>query len=128
MVKIRNGFVSNSSSSSFVVAVEKDAQEIVLTMKADLRKYADATATTVEELDRIIIDTHGWKMQDNLEDILGESPWLREVYEGAKTAIGEGKHVIFGEVGNDYDDSVANYIYESGIPESPGVKILSNSR
>lgn len=127
-MKVRSGFVSNSSSSSFVVAVEKDAQEIVLTMKADLRKYADATATTVEELDRIIIDEHGWKMVNNLQDILGESPWLRRVYDEAKVAIGEGKHVIFGTVGNDYDDSVANLIYEDGIPESPGIEILSNSR
>lgn len=48
-MKIRNGFVSNSSSSSFIVAVEKDAKPLHL--KINIEDECEVI-TTIEELEK----------------------------------------------------------------------------
>lgn len=127
-MKIRTGFVSNSSSSSFVVAVEGDVSEVVFTLKTDLEKYTrwrGGIAATKDELDKLILDEYEY---DNLDELLKEE-YCREVYNDALTAISNGKKVLFGLVGNDdYDDPVETLIYNNGIPESPGIDILRNTR
>ena len=51
-MKIRTGFVSNSSSSSFIVAAppQKDSTKVTITIEVDLAEYANTTIKTVEEL------------------------------------------------------------------------------
>ena len=49
-MKTRNGFVSNSSSTSFIVAIDKTLPKAKIVMEIDLSNYGDVIET-VEELD-----------------------------------------------------------------------------
>ena len=60
-MKIREGFVSNSSSTSFVVVVE-DNTEIELRIKVDLAKFGDVLTTEQEVIDYF---TEQFDLEDN---------------------------------------------------------------
>ena len=52
-MKIRLGFVSNSSSASFIVAVDKKAKKVMakIVVEVDLAEYVEKRIKTVEDLD-----------------------------------------------------------------------------
>ena len=64
-MKTRTGFISNSSSTSFIVGIE-DNTEVELRIKIDLANYGDVIATK-EELDEYFRDKY-WKYDDDEED------------------------------------------------------------
>lgn len=120
-MKIRAGFVSNSSSSSFIVASEGPAEVVV---KADLSKYADRTVRTIEELDAAILEDYGWK-QTIVEELLAQGDdWLKRMYLRAREAVEGGKTVLFGTVSSEGEDGLEQLLYNNGIPETPGVEII----
>ena len=49
-MKIRKGFVSNSSSSSFVVSGKREDMKCKITIEVDLSQYSDDIIETKEEL------------------------------------------------------------------------------
>jgi hypothetical protein len=56
-MKVRSGFVSNSSSSSFIVAVEDETRvKVKISFEADLEKYARRKLSTIEELNEYYDD------------------------------------------------------------------------
>ena len=124
-MKIRQGFVSNSSSSSFIVALEGESGIISLTVKVDLSKLANKVITTIDDLDEYIMDEYSWNNSD-LQATLNDSVWLQETYDAARKAVEEGQRVIWGTVSNDGYEPLENYLYCDGIPESPGMTIISN--
>jgi len=123
-MKIRCGFVSNSSSSSFVVAIG-DKSEVTLTIKADLSRFADVTISTIEELDEYIIDEWGWSKANTIDAIIADSQYAKRVYEGAREAIEGGKRVLFGRLSSD-GEALEQFLCYQGIPESPGIDIIQS--
>lgn len=87
-MKVRNGFVSNSSSSSFVIAVKKEVHEEVL---KQLTEYDKDIIEQMAEKDTIFgtdvytigaLDVHGdcysfgdLDMNEETKDGESESPW-----------------------------------------------------
>ncbi len=87
-MKVRNGFVSNSSSSSFVIAVKKDVHEKVL---KQLTEYEKDVIEQIAEKDTIFgidvytigdLDVHGdcylfgdLPINEEAKDGESESPW-----------------------------------------------------
>ena len=51
-MKKRQGFVSNSSSSSFIIATNGNSK-IKMEVDIDLEHYADTTLTTIKKLDEL---------------------------------------------------------------------------
>jgi hypothetical protein len=75
-MKIRHGFVSNSSSSSFVVSGKREDMKCKINIEIDLRQYADEIVTTKEELynneylsEMVMNELLTWK---ELEDIIDD--------------------------------------------------------
>lgn len=84
-MKLRTGFVSNSSSSSFVVAVKKNGKatgKIIIKREVDLKQYADETITTTEQLYEHYLEWHGEKEDWYPEDIKSYKKALKEIANG----------------------------------------------
>ncbi len=91
-MKTRTGFVSNSSSSSFVVALPKGEKntEIDISITVDLDDFASGYIKTEEELTEYFLDTYG-----------EEDPKWCDWRKKAKVAIESGYYIVCGSFAND---------------------------
>ena len=98
-MKIRNGFVSNSSSSSFVITKNKNNSKIEL--KIDISKYI-TVYNTIEELKQYYIDDFCYDEEDFVDD---------KSWEKCVEAIKNGKQVIMFHADNESDDILSGLYY-----------------
>jgi hypothetical protein len=92
-MKTRNGFVSNSSSSSFIVAVNKKLEGIVsLTLEVDLNKYVESAISNVDDLNKYFKKNYDEDYKEN------------EDYIDSKKAIENGKVIFAGSFSDDSDE------------------------
>lgn len=104
-MKKRFGFVSNSSSSSFIVAVNKGRTKIKLEVEVDLERYSHSTISTIEDLMSYFID-YGYDLDEIKED---------ERYQEAKKAIEEGKEILTGSFSSDEGDPIESLLCYNGL-------------
>ena len=100
-MKYRDGFVSNSSSSSFVVA-GKDDEDFIVTARLDVRKYGEEMKSVKD-----FVAYHGWDEDDldgNQEEIIK-----------VKNLLAEGKTVVVGSMS---DEGMGGNGLETGICEN----------
>ena len=102
-MKTRIGFISNSSSTSFIVGVE-DNTEIELHIKVDLARYGD------------VIDT-----KEGLDEYFKDKYWQ---YDECVAVLGLGKKLIIGDFSDDSGDDMSGFLCNHGIPESPGITVI----
>ena len=114
-MKTRKGFVSNSSSSSFIVAVD-DKTTVAMTVEVDLTKFGEVI-TTEEELDKKFEYDFG----DNWRE---EEEWYVETYNAALIAINKGKKIIMGAVSNEGLEPEEYFIYAEGFPKTDGMEVI----
>lgn len=109
---IRLGFVSNSSSSSFIISTNKTDESVKVEIDLvdfieTLGEYGESGLTkivkTKQELDEYYVDVYGWSECNTLEKIFNDEEWIRIEYEKSLKEIESGKVVIFGEI--DYSKS-----------------------
>lgn len=121
-MKVRNGFVSNSSSSSFIVAVDGDKTKVTLTIEVDLadRLFDSKVCRTEEDLRRYFLDELCY-LEDELGDEEEGPPKMRECLQ----ALRDGKTLILGSFASD-EAGISAYLCEEGLPESPGMDIIES--
>ena len=100
-MKTRHGFVSNSSSSSFVVAVKPGKDEVKVAFS--LSELADTEIKTVEELDH-------WRAEWDEED----NEYYKDIYESCLKALKAGKIILMGSFHSTGDDGISTMLYDRG--------------
>jgi hypothetical protein len=119
-MKVRAGFVSNSSSSSFVVASNKPP---ILTIRMELAY--DLELSTKEELIEYYRNERDEEIQTE-EDMLNSD--YADEYKEALEALADGKKIYIGRVSNeDYDDATGMYLYNKGhLPGNSDITIIQD--
>jgi hypothetical protein len=123
-MKTRFGFVSNSSSSSFVVAY-KEGKKIELTVQIDLSEYGKVIRT-IDELNERMKNDYSFDPNklEECEDV------DREVYLESKAAIEAGKVVVFGWFRDQSAGAVEYMLCHEGIEkfikDGDDVQVIDN--
>lgn len=122
-MKIRTGFVSNSSSSSFILEVDKDIKDMKVKMEigVDLKDLQDRLITSVDKLEEYFIDYYGSNFKENYRD----ESYIMKKYKKMKSILDRGKNIFIGEVSNE-DDGISAYIHKYGLPEfkRDGIRVI----
>jgi len=111
-MKIRKGFVSNSSSSSFIVAVDPMVNpkgRVTIQIDVDLNEMGRTLRNEQE-------------VKDYCKDrYYGDNEYEQKMLAAVKA----GKFVIIGEFSSDSGNSVEQMLCEEGLPEKiRGAKII----
>jgi hypothetical protein len=124
-MKRRDGFVSNSSSSSFLVASNKEANDIEMTVTLNVKmsEITDNTITDKKDLIQHYNDNWGFETE---KEILAEKD-IADEYKRCIKALEEGKmiHVVVIST----DGGAFEYALYDGdqtkLPESKHYKVIS---
>ena len=103
-MKVRLGFVSNSSSSSFVIASKTTPGTVKLTIPVDISDLVDETIKDEEEL----IDY----FKEHYDDDFMEDEKYKKMYDKFLIHIKQGFVLYTCQIANDDDNWVSRLLYE----------------
>lgn len=109
-MKIRVGFVSNSSSSSFIlpfktgenekVTVEFTIDDITEIINNSSDGNVDETITNEDEVKSYLLEKYGYKNQSFEEFVEEEGQYITDIYNSMMEHINQGKSIIVGYIDN----------------------------
>lgn len=131
-MKIRSDFVTNSSSSSYVIAYKGlDANhpsilnkmiEIVLFSDSGYETTRGEKVRTIDELDSYMVDTYGYSDLNTIDKLLAADSYAKKIHTECVKALNEGYTILFKDVG--YSDETLSALLHDIANENIGVKIL----
>lgn len=112
-MKIRHGFVSNSSSSSFIVATAKNCR---VGIEVDLSEIADVIIRSEKDLEDFLKEQ---------EDDNYRGPGLYgENLKKAREWLAVGMVIVLGRVSNEDDNPASQFFHENGFSQVKGALII----
>jgi hypothetical protein len=115
-MKTRQSFVSNSSSSSFILAVEPEVKEITAKIQIELDSICDSkkAITSIEQFEKYLLEESG---EESLEVMLKDRDWWKKIYDAGIKALESGKVLRTGYVTNEGSnpENLELFIYDKGL-------------
>jgi hypothetical protein len=119
-MKTRQGFVSNSSSSSFIISTNK-GEKPKITIEIDIENYSTEIRNK-EDLDKYFIGEYGYG--DTLEEIFEDDYNLKEGYESCLLELEKGKYIYLGTVSNESGEEIESYLCNNGFPPGGNFEVI----
>jgi len=117
-MKTRTGFVSNSSSSSFILSIDKDAPR---TTRIEAPIPGDVIKTEAK-LKKYFEDQWGWEIKDAggwEQFLVGEKhESTASNYQEALRELQKGRVLLVGDVGSENDSPIDQLLYATGFEGS----------